>query len=252
MAGWVRLYKSMVDHEIFTDNVGFRLFTFLITKAVFQDGMKINDYELKKGQYIRSYSKLCDDLAIKKGRGLTKFTRAAVKAAAERLQAKGMITAEETEYGMLWTVLNYSKFQGAAEEPAYESKAKDKPRVPQLKDEGSTSFQKIEDKFTSRKGSIFLSAIDTAAIKRVIEAEIPIDDVLTWIDEIFDQYKPKHPGDKINSFSYCEPIIRNRWAAKQSEKQHSNVSEFRPRGSIQEKSFAALEDYARENGIKVN
>ncbi|CAM4164898.1 hypothetical protein BS11774_06675 [Bacillus subtilis] len=248
MAGWVRLYKSMVDHEIFTDNVGFRLFTFLITKAAFQDGMKINDYELKKGQYIRSYSKLCDDLAIKKGRGLTKFTRAAVKAAAERLQAKGMITAEETEYGMLWTVLNYSKFQGAAEEPAYENKAKEKPKAPQPKDEGSTSFQKIEEKFTSRKGSLFLSAVDTAAIKRVIDAEIPIDDVLTWIDEIFDQYKPKYPGDKINSFSYCEPIIRDRWAA---QKQPSNVSEFKPRGSVQQNSFAALEAYAKENGIGI-
>ncbi|MGQ8967947.1 hypothetical protein [Bacillus subtilis] len=213
--------------------------------------MKINDYELKKGQYIRSYSKLCDDLAIKKGRGLTKFTRAAVKAAAERLQAKGMITAEETEYGMLWTVLNYSKFQGAAEEPTYENKAKEKPKAPQQKDEGSTSFQKIEEKFTSRKGSLFLSAVDTAAIKRVIEAEIPIDDVLTWIDEIFDQYKPKYPGDKINSFSYCEPIIRDRWAAKHSEKQPSNVSEFKPRGSVQQNSFAALEAYAKEKGIGI-
>lgn len=162
-----------------------------------------------------------------------------------------MITAEETEYGMLWTVLNYSKFQGAAEEPAYESKAKDKSRAPQPKNEGSTSFQKIEDKFASRKGSLFLSAVDTAAIKRVIEAEIPIDDVLTWIDEIFDQYKPKYPGDKINSFTYCEPIIRDRWAAKQSEKQPSNVSEFKPRGSVQQNSFAALEAYAKENGIGI-
>ncbi|WEV81983.1 hypothetical protein L0P93_01050 [Bacillus velezensis] len=79
MSGWVKLYKSVVDHEIFTDNVGFRLFTFLMAKAAYQDGMKINDYELKKGQYIRSYSKLCDDLAVKKGRGLTRFTRAAIK-----------------------------------------------------------------------------------------------------------------------------------------------------------------------------
>lgn len=58
MAGWVRLYKSMVDHEIFTDNVGFRLFTFLIAKAAFQDGMKINDYELKKASisaHIQNY-----------------------------------------------------------------------------------------------------------------------------------------------------------------------------------------------------
>ncbi|WP_430742662.1 hypothetical protein [Bacillus atrophaeus] len=248
MAGWVRLYKSIVDHEIFTDNVGFRLFTFLMAKAAYQDGMKINDYELKKGQYIRSYSKLCDDLAIKKGRGLTKFTRAAIKAAAERLQAKGMITAEETEYGMLWTILNYSKFQGS-EVPANENKAAEKPRVPQPKAEDSTSFQKIEDKYVSRKGSLFLSAIDIAAIKRIIEAEIPLDDVLTWIDEIFDQYKPKFPGDKINSFSYCEPIIHERWAAKQNPVPNSNVSEFRPRRSVQENSFAALEEYAKEKGI---
>ncbi|MEC1940144.1 hypothetical protein JR311_01760 [Bacillus velezensis] len=250
MSGWVKLYKSVVDHEIFTDNVGFRLFTFLMAKAAYQDGMKINDYELKKGQYIRSYSKLCDDLAVKKGRGLTRFTRAAIKAAAERLQAKGMIAAEETEYGMLWTIVNYSKFQGS-ERIVNEESFSERRQISQPIDEKLTPFQKIEEKYLSRKGGMFTTPYDVAAINRILDQKIPIEDVLAWIDEIFDRYVPKHRADGIKSFTYCEQGILDRWHAKQNPPPKTNVSEFRPRGSKQEESFAALEAYAKENGISM-
>lgn len=257
MSGWVKLYKSIVDHEIFTDGVGFRLFTFLMAKAAYEDGLKINNYVLAKGQYIRSYSKLCDDLAYKKGRGLTRYSKQAIQTAAKRLEDKGMIATEETEHGMLFTILNYSKFQGKETSPSpnkIDAKSKQspelKPNVPKVgEDENLTPFQQIEEKYLTRKGALQSSPIDALAINRIINAKIPLKNVLPWIDEIFDQYVPKHHADGINSFSYCEKGILDRWAAKQNPVPNSNVSEFRPRRSVQENSFAALEEYAKEKGI---
>ncbi len=87
---------------------------------------------------------------------------------------------------------------------------------------------------------------DAQAIERIIQEQIPLEDVLVWIDEIFDQYRPRHRADGIKSFSYLEKGILDRWHAKNN--QPSNISEFKPKR--QQDNLSVLEAYAKENGIK--
>ncbi len=277
-SGWVKLHRKILDHEIWNDLTTFRLFTLLLLKANHQEKKKINGLELKQGQYIRSYSKLSEDLAYKEGRGMKSPSKATIMRSAKKLQSNGIVTISETVNGTMFTIVNYQLYQDfdgnreafretvtkpfvnriqnedeTKSEPYQELKnlrIKEKERQPSS-EQDLTPFQKIEDKYLSRKGGMFTTPYDVAAINRILDQQIPIEDVLAWIDEIFDRYVPKHRADGIKSFTYCEQGILDRWHAKQSPPPKTNVSEFRPRGSKQEESFAALEAYAKENGISM-
>jgi hypothetical protein len=54
-------------------------------------------------------------------------------------------------------------------------------------------FQLIANKFIQRRAHGFdLSPEDELAIRRLLKDNIPIDIILKYIDEIFDEYEPKH------------------------------------------------------------
>src|SRR5690606_40628550 len=63
--GWIRLDREMFESDIWHDVTTFRLFVYLLAKASYKDGVKMSGIELKRGQYLRSYRKLAEDLAYK-------------------------------------------------------------------------------------------------------------------------------------------------------------------------------------------
>ncbi|MEK4788360.1 MULTISPECIES: hypothetical protein [Bacillus] len=275
--GWIKLHRKIFDHEIWNDVTTFRLFTLLLLKASHQDGIKINGIELKKGQYIRSYSKLCEDLCYKERRALKKVSKSTILRSIKKLVENGMVTVCETDIGTLFTIVKYESYQGldgqnnsnyrTANEPSTERLQNDcgtiaEPkqefknlRIKEFKEEeeerspvgNDSPFQQIEDKYLSRRGGgLMITPNDAQAIERIIQEHIPLEDILVWIDEIFDQYRPRHRADGIKSFSYLEKGILDRWHAKNN--QPSNVSEFKPKK--QQDNLSALEAYAKEKGIK--
>ncbi|MFJ7949989.1 hypothetical protein ACIQZG_00515 [Lysinibacillus sp. NPDC096418] len=64
MGGWIKLHRKVLDNEIWCDVTVFRLFTLLMLKATHQE-LKVRGQTLKRGQYVRSYSKLAEDLAYR-------------------------------------------------------------------------------------------------------------------------------------------------------------------------------------------
>jgi hypothetical protein len=50
---------------------------------------------------------------------------------------------------------------------------------------------------------------DIQAAEKLFNEHIPNELTIRGIDNAFDNYKPKYEGDKINSFSFCVPIIRS-------------------------------------------
>ncbi|MFJ7735302.1 hypothetical protein ACIQ2D_03070 [Lysinibacillus sp. NPDC097287] len=111
MGGWIKLHRKVLDNEIWCDVTVFRLFTLLMLKATHQE-MKVRGQTLKRGQYVRSYSKLAEDLAYKEGRGLKTMSKSTVMRAVKKLVGAGMLDVSETEYGTLFTVVNYDMYQG--------------------------------------------------------------------------------------------------------------------------------------------
>lgn len=111
MQGWFKLHRELFDSDIWHDANTFRLFVFLIAKASHQDGVKIKGRILKRGQYIRSYRKLADDLSYKEGRGFKTLSLSTIKKCVSKLVEDERVNVEETELGTLFTIVNYARYQ---------------------------------------------------------------------------------------------------------------------------------------------
>lgn len=111
MSGWIKLHREIFESDIWHDVTTFRLFVYLIGNASYRDGVKYKGMILNKGQFVRSYRKLSDDLAYKEGRGTKKHSLSTIKKCVQKLVDDGRITVEETENGTLFTILNYEKYQ---------------------------------------------------------------------------------------------------------------------------------------------
>lgn len=146
LEGWIKLHRKITEHEIWADVTTFRLFMLLLLKSTHQDydyrGMK-----LKPGQFIRSYSKLAQDLSYREGRGYKQVSKSTISKAVKKLIANEMITVQETEVGTMFTVLNYQYYQGFEE-------------VEEKKCERSTERTESKVRTDSEPGKIYIDIVD--------------------------------------------------------------------------------------------
>lgn len=110
--GWVKLHRKLLDSELWNDVTTYRLFTYLILSASHQDGTKINGVAVNRGQWIRSYRKLAEDLSYKEGRGLKQYSIHTIKKCVDKLVKSQRVSILETEVGTLFTIVNYAFYQG--------------------------------------------------------------------------------------------------------------------------------------------
>lgn len=115
MQGWIKLHRELFESDIWNDVSTFRLFLYLISQASHKDGVKTKGIELKRGQYIRSYRKLADDLSYKEGRGYKKYSLSTIKSCVNKLIEAERVNVKETEVGTLFTIVNYAKYQDLEE-----------------------------------------------------------------------------------------------------------------------------------------
>lgn len=111
MQGWFKLHRELFETDLWFDVSTFRLFIYLISKASHKDGVRVKGIELKRGQYIRSYRKLADDLSYKEGRGYKKYSLSTIKSCVNKLIESERVNVRETEAGTLFTIVNYAKYQ---------------------------------------------------------------------------------------------------------------------------------------------
>lgn len=128
--GFIKLHRKILESDIWNDPMTFRLFTYLILNATHKDGTRVSGMELQKGQYLRSYRKIAEDLAYKEGRGLKKPSISTIKRCIGKLVKSERITLHETELGTVFTVLNYSIYQGSEGlEEETQNGSKNEPRT---------------------------------------------------------------------------------------------------------------------------
>lgn len=172
-----------------------------------------------------------------------------VKRNVSRLKQEGYIESKRAPYGEIYQVKKSKKFKikrcaknGTSEnrEVPHMSKRsaicgtsnKDIKDIKRKKEGGKdvNHFQEnefspeelIKDKYLQRRAHGFdLTPEDEQSIKRLLNDDIPIDKVLDWIDETFDEFKPKHRLDRIKHFKYVEVVILDKWA--KSKEPQTNI-----------------------------
>lgn len=110
MSGYIKLHRNILDHRIWTNVAEVRLFIYLILQAHHgQEPMRIGDVTIQRGQYLRSYRQLQEDLVYIEEGQVRKYGLGKIKRIIEHLKAE--VQAEETKYGTLFTVLKYAQYQ---------------------------------------------------------------------------------------------------------------------------------------------
>ncbi|MFP7296295.1 hypothetical protein [Neobacillus niacini] len=111
MSGWVKLTKKFTNDELWFNVTAFRLYVWILMMAAYEDGIVLNGMRLKKGQYLRAFSQLGEDLMYIEGRSKKALAKSTVKRAVDKLVKKGLMMAEETPLGTLFTVVNSDDFK---------------------------------------------------------------------------------------------------------------------------------------------
>ncbi len=104
--GWVRFYRSTLDHWIWQDAIAFKTWMYLIAQANHKRAKVMVNGSLvyiNRGQILTSIRKLSSEIGCSKKK---------MEKVLETLNLDGMITKEGCHKGTLLTIVNYSKFQG--------------------------------------------------------------------------------------------------------------------------------------------
>lgn len=112
MAGAFIISRDIFENAIWQNNTEFRLFFLIVGKAIFaEEGQRVGQIYLKKGQWLRSYRNLQSDLEYIENHAVKKPSLSTIKKLIDKLVRDERVTVEQTELGTLFTVCNYCKYQ---------------------------------------------------------------------------------------------------------------------------------------------
>lgn len=93
-------------------------------------------------------------------------------------------------------------------------------------------LQVIEDHYIKRRGKgLQVSTKDINSIKEILAEGIPLESILTGIDQAFETYQPRYPNDCIRTFSYCATVIRELHYTSQERLKPVEKKEYTPRSN---------------------
>ena len=138
MGGWIKFHRKILDNEIWQDVTAFRLFTLLLLKASHKDGVKTRGIEVNRGQYLRAYSKLAEDLEYLEGRGYKKVSKSTIERKVKKLVEASMVSVSETVSGTMFTITKYDDYQGSDDKKEIISGTDSETNVGRPRDERGT------------------------------------------------------------------------------------------------------------------
>ncbi|MCS0652010.1 hypothetical protein [Cytobacillus firmus] len=268
MQGWIKLHRKILENEIWHDVTTFRLFTLLLLKAVHKDGVKVKGIELKRGQYLRSYSKLAEDLEYKEKRGYKKVSKSTVLRSVKKLVDEGIVSVTETDYGTVFTILKYHEYQGLDDDNETPIETDNEPlsernrneietlskqeqelknlRIKELNTSTKDPVDVIAEKFidlrTAAEGrSVYPTTKDYEAIARIVARGMPLPQTIRLLEQCFAEYKERQPNGAIKAFGYCEKYIMDHYEAlvarEQAKEAAKNVRPFKNNNSYKPKGM---------------
>ncbi len=105
--------RNIFENPIWSDIPKFRIFFYIYGNAVFsKEGTVTAGMKLKRGQFLRSYRNLQEDLEYVENRSIKKYSLSVIKRKVDSLVEENRLKIEDTELGTLFTVVNYESYQG--------------------------------------------------------------------------------------------------------------------------------------------
>ncbi|MGI2329683.1 DnaD domain protein [Planococcus sp. YIM B11945] len=237
MQGWIKMHRRITDHEIWNDVTTFRLFTLLMLKASHKDGIKIRGIEINRGQYLRSYSKLAEDLEYKEGRGYKKVAKSTILRSVKKLVDEGMVSVRETEHGTVFTVCKYHEYQGFDGDSETTNETDNEPLTERTQNEDATKTQQEQElknlstkeplsttsttTSTTRPAAVpengFAKALQTFEANLCRLSPLQIESLGKWFDDFNESYEIIEEAIKIaadrnkKNYGFVEYLFKE-WA----------------------------------------
>jgi len=149
MAGAFQTSREIFNNPIWNDVTKFRLFFFIYGQAIFSEsGYVIGNFHLKRGQYLRSFRNLRDDLQYLENRSVKKYSLSTISKKVGQLVKEGRLKIEDTELGTLFTVVNYASYQGLDN---YKNNSENAERTDRERRENSNETQRERTENNNKK-----------------------------------------------------------------------------------------------------
>lgn len=158
MEGAFLTSREIFENPIWTDVIKFRIFFYIYGNAVFaKEGTRVGNIHLKRGQYLRSYRNLQNDLAYIEKRHQKVYSLHTIKSKIENLVKEKRIEIESTDYGTLFTVLNYEEYQGFGRytnQPTATDTATDTATATEQQRNNNKNVNKDNNTMSSKSGEV--------------------------------------------------------------------------------------------------
>ena len=183
MAGVFQVDREIFDNRIWQNPAEFRLFFYILGNAIWsEEGVKYGDILIQRGQYLRSYRNLREDLMYTKNNAFKYYSLSHIKKLIDKLVADGRLEKEETDLGTLFTVVNYCKYQGFDRfENVDQEQIKNGERTEQEQNKNNNKKDKKDKKVNNK-------------------------DICTDIEEEIPDEKPKKPKPKKDKYGEFEKV----------------------------------------------
>lgn len=113
MKGAFQISREIFDNPIWNDIPKFRIFFYIVGNAVFSEGgVRKGNVHIGRGQFLRSYRNISDDLEYIENRKIKKYSISVISRKIDQLVKEERLKIEDTELGTLFTVVNYNEYQG--------------------------------------------------------------------------------------------------------------------------------------------
>ncbi|MGF2614550.1 DNA helicase [Rossellomorea vietnamensis] len=276
MTGWIKFNRNTIESPIWGSPFTLRLLLLLSCRALQKEFMYVEEVKVHRGQYLRSYSRLAEDLQYVENGNLKIPSKNTIKVSVDRLRKYGLISTKETKIGTLFTLLqndgDFSALEnGRTEDEAQQDKAdmkaslkeeckkgreeKEKESVREREDLSSKPYvqrrvEKVTEKFLNlRNSGFYISPKEQCAIEKIAESDISVETLVCWMDEIESSYRKRNADDTIKSFTYYEKALMRKIRKSRSSSKPSNSSA----NQLKETNdfLAKLERWKREGEARI-
>ena len=220
-AGFVRIYRSILDNRTFGNGDEAMFFAFLILKANWKQGERRYDervYQLERGQLVIGQRKLAEEYG---------WSRQKVRGAMSRLEATGMLTQYWAQHGAqrapVITICNYDIYQAPAEsdEPTSGPRsAQGRPKVGPPKKEGKEGNKGKEQNDYAFAGRVIRLTRHDYDRWQVAYSHIDLRGELQALDDYYDANLSG--GERKKWYPRCSQALakRNERARSEAKAQH--------------------------------
>lgn len=234
--------REIFENPIWEDVPKFRIFFYIYGKAVFsKEGTSTGGIKINRGQFLRSYRNLREDLQYIENRSIKKYSLSMISRKIDQLVKENRLKIEDTELGTLFTVVNYSNYQGLSNykkdnenaERTEKEQTKNGVGTEQEQNENNNKNVKndLKDSTTAAENDAIVFYQNNIGMIRPIIAEEMIDWIDDFGDEMVIEALNKSIAQNKANWGYAKAILKS-WhdkGIKTVEQANAEEIEFKNR-----------------------